>query len=32
MKKSHDWVLYFLIAIGIYLCHSALIDWLDRGL
>jgi len=32
MKSKHDWVLYFIIAIGMYLCHGALIDWRDRGL
>ena len=32
MKQKHDWALYLLIAVGLYLCHGALIDWLDRGL
>jgi hypothetical protein len=32
MKTKHDWVLYLIIAVGIYLCHGALIQWLDKGM
>ena len=32
MKTKHDFALYLIIAIGLYLCHAELVAWLDRGL